>query len=152
MPMPAKNLSAASCRPGDAVIVSGPIGEHGITIMLARGELEIEADIASDTAPLAALVERILDAAPQARCMRDATRGGVATVLNEIAAGRLVAIIGDESAQAALTAIRSGPYGDGASIIGRVKADPAGIVLLKTRFGGTRILDLLIGDPLPRIC
>jgi hydrogenase expression/formation protein HypE len=182
------NLSAASCRPGDAVIVSGPIGEHGITIMLARGELEIEADIASDTAPLAALVERILDAAPQARCMRDATRGGVATVLNEIAAasrvaimidesavpireevagacellgidplhvaceGRLVAIIGDESAQAALTAIRSGPDGDGASIIGRVKADPAGIVLLKTRFGGTRILDLLIGDPLPRIC
>jgi hydrogenase expression/formation protein HypE len=120
--------------------------------------------------------------------MRDATRGGVATVLNEIAAasgvaiivdesavpicqavagacellgidplhvaceGRLVAIVGDESAQAALTAIRSGPYGDGASIIGRVKADPAGIVLLKTCFGGTRILDLLIGDPLPRIC
>ena len=182
------NLSAASCRPGDAVIVSGPIGEHGITIMLARGELEIEADIGSDTAPLAALVERILDAAPQVRCMRDATRGGVATVLNEIAAasgvaiivdesavpirqevagacellgidplhvaceGRLVAIVGDESAQAALTAIRSGPYGDGASIIGRVKADPAGIVLLRTCFGGTRILDLLIGDPLPRIC
>ncbi len=182
------SLSAASCRPGDAVIVSGPIGEHGITIMLARGELEIEADIASDTAPLAALVERILDAAPQARCMRDATRGGVATVLNEIAAasgvaimidesavpireevagacellgidplhvaceGRLVAIVGDESAQAVLTAIRSGPYGDGASIIGRVKADPVGIVLLKTCFGGTRILDLLIGDPLPRIC
>jgi len=182
------NLSAASCRPGDAVIVSGPIGEHGITIMLARGELEIEADITSDTAPLAALAERLLDAAPQVRCMRDATRGGVATVLNEIAAasrvaimidesavpireevagacellgidplhvaceGRLVAIVGEDSAQAALTAIRSGPYGDGASIIGRVKADPAGIVLLKTCFGGTRILDLLIGDPLPRIC
>jgi hydrogenase expression/formation protein HypE len=182
------NLSAASCCPGDAVIVSGPIGEHGITIMLARGELEIEADIASDTAPLAAVVERILDTAPQVRCMRDATRGGVATVLNEIAAasrvaimidesavpirqevagacellgidplhvaceGRLVAIVGEDSAQAALTAIRSGPYGDGASIIGRVKADPPGIVLLKTCFGGTRILDLLIGDPLPRIC
>jgi hydrogenase expression/formation protein HypE len=157
------NLSAASCRPGDAVIVSGPIGEHGITIMLARGELEIEADIGSDTAPLAALVERILDAAPRARCMRDATRGGVATVLNEIATasgvaiivdesavpirqevagacellgidplhvackGRLVAIVGDESAQAALTAIRSGPYGDGASIIGRVKATWRGL-------------------------
>jgi hydrogenase expression/formation protein HypE len=182
------NLSAASCRPGDVVIVSGPIGEHGITIMLARGELEIEADIASDTAPLAALAGRTLDAAPGTRCMRDATRGGFATVLNEIAAasgvaitidescvpireevagacellgidplhvaceGRLVAIVGEESAQAALAAIRSGPYGDGASIIGRVKADPPGIVLLKTRFGGTRILDLLIGDPLPRIC
>lgn len=66
--------------------------------------------------------------------------------------GRLVAIVGEPSAHAALDAIRSGPFGDGASIIGRVKADPAGIVLLKTRFGGTRILDLLIGDPLPRIC
>jgi hydrogenase expression/formation protein HypE len=182
------NLSAASCRPGDVVIVSGPIGEHGITIMLARGELEIEADITSDTAPLGGLVERILCAAPETRCMRDATRGGVATVLNEIAAasgvsitidessvpireevggacellgidplhvaceGRLVAIVGEESALAALAAIRSGPYGDGANVIGRVKADPPGIVLLKTRFGGTRILDLLIGDPLPRIC
>jgi hydrogenase expression/formation protein HypE len=182
------NLSAAGCHPGDAVIVSGPIGEHGITIMLARGELEIEADLASDTAPLFALAERILDAAPDTRCMRDATRGGVATVLNEIAAasavaimvdessvpireevagaceilgidplhvaceGRLVAVVGEKSAKAALEAIRSGPYGDGASIIGRVKSDPAGIVLLKTRFGGTRILDLLIGDPLPRIC
>jgi hydrogenase expression/formation protein HypE len=182
------SLSATTCRPGDVVIVSGPIGEHGITIMLARGELEIEADVASDTAPLAALVEGILAAAPETRCMRDATRGGVATVLNEIAAasgvaivideqcipireevagaceilgidplhvaceGRLVAIVGEESARAALGAIRSGPHGDGARIIGRVKADPAGIVLLKTRFGGTRILDLLIGDPLPRIC
>jgi hydrogenase expression/formation protein HypE len=182
------NLSAAGCRPGDAVIVSGPIGEHGITIMLARGELEIEADLASDTAPLFALAERILDAAPDTRCMRDATRGGVATVLNELATassvaimvdesavpireevagaceilgidplhvaceGRLVAVVGEKSAAAALEAIRSGPFGEGASIIGRVKADPAGIVLLKTRFGGTRILDLLIGDPLPRIC
>ncbi|MDB5107633.1 MAG: hydrogenase expression/formation protein HypE [Candidatus Binatus sp.] len=181
-------LSAASCRPGDAVIVSGPIGEHGITIMLARGELEIEADLSSDTAPLNMLVNRILDTAPDTRCMRDATRGGVATVLNEIAAasgvailidesaipireevagaceilgidplhvaceGRLVAVVGEHSAHAALDAIRSGPYGEDARIIGRVKPDPAGIVLLKTRFGGTRILDLLIGDPLPRIC
>jgi hydrogenase expression/formation protein HypE len=182
------NLSAAGCRPGDAVIVSGPIGEHGITIMLARGELEIEADLASDTAPLFALAERILDAATDTRCMRDATRGGVATVLNELATassvaimvdesavpireevagaceilgidplhvaceGRLVAVVGEKSAAATLEAIRSGPFGEGASIIGRVKANPAGIVLLKTRFGGTRILDLLIGDPLPRIC
>ncbi|MHB8382540.1 MAG: hydrogenase expression/formation protein HypE [Candidatus Binataceae bacterium] len=182
------NLSAAGCRPGDVVIVSGPIGEHGITIMLARGELEIEAELVSDTAPLHAVAARILDAAPDTRCMRDATRGGVATVLNEIAVssavaimvdencvpireevagaceilgidplhvaceGRLVAVVGENSAAAALQAIRSGPGGEGANIIGRVKPDPPGIVLLKTRFGGTRILDLLIGDPLPRIC
>jgi hydrogenase expression/formation protein HypE len=181
-------LSAAKCQPGDTVIVSGSIGEHGITIMLARGELEIEADIASDTSSLSALVERLLDATNEVRCMRDATRGGVATVLNEIATasgvgividescvplkeevagaceilgidplhvaceGRLVAIVGPDSATAALEAIRNAPHGAGASIIGQVKADPPGIVLLKTRFGGTRILDLLIGDPLPRIC
>jgi hydrogenase expression/formation protein HypE len=181
-------LSAAKCRPGDVVIVSGPIGEHGITIMLARGELEIEADIESDTAPLSALVEHLLDATGEVRCMRDATRGGVATVLNEIAAasgvgividescvplkeevagaceilgidplhvaceGRLVAIVSESSAQLALEAIQTAPHGAGATIIGQVKADPPGIVLLKTRFGGTRILDLLIGDPLPRIC
>ncbi len=181
-------LSAAKCRPGDVVIVSGPIGEHGITIMLARGELEIEADIESDTAPLSALVERLLDATSEVRCMRDATRGGVATVLNEIATasrvgividesrvplkeevagaceilridplhvaceGRLVAIVSEASATCALEAIRSAPHGADARIIGKVNADPPGIVLLKTSFGGTRILDLLIGDPLPRIC
>ena len=181
-------LSAAQCQPGDVVIVSGPIGEHGVTIMLARGELEIEAGIESDTAPLSALVERLLDVTCEVRCMRDATRGGVATVLNEIATasgvgiaidescvplkeevagaceilgidplhvaceGRLVAIVSEASAAMALEAIRSAPHGAGAQIIGRVKADPPGIVLLKTRFGGTRILDLLIGDPLPRIC
>ncbi len=181
-------FSAAGCKPGDVVIVSGPIGEHGITIMLARGELELEADIMSDTAPLSELVARMLDATDEVRCMRDATRGGVATVLNEIAAasrvgivldesrvplkeevagaceilgidplhvaceGRLVAVVSEAAAGAALRAIRSAPHGDGAAIIGRVKADPPGIVLLKTRFGGTRILDLLIGDPLPRIC
>ena len=181
-------LSAAKCRPGDVVIVSGPIGEHGITIMLARGELEIEADIESDTTSLSALVERLLDATSEVRCMRDATRGGVATVLNEIATasrvgividesrvplkeevagaceilgidplhvaceGRLVAIVSEASASCALEAIRSAPHGADARIIGKVNADPPGIVLLKTSFGGTRILDLLIGDPLPRIC
>lgn len=181
-------LSAAKCEPGDVVIVSGPVGEHGITIMLARGELEIEADIESDTASLSGLVERLLDATSEVRCMRDATRGGVATVLNEIAAasgvgividesrvplkeevagaceilgidplhvaceGRLVAIVSEASATRALEAIRNAPHGADARIIGQVNADPPGIVLLKTSFGGTRILDLLIGDPLPRIC
>ena len=181
-------LSAGKARPGDAVIVSGPIGEHGITIMLARGNLELESDIVSDTAPLAALVTRLLDASTEVRCMRDATRGGVATVLNEIASasgvgiildetrvplretvtgaceilgldplhvaceGRLVAIVGGGTAEAALAAIRSGPDGADAAIIGTVQETPPGMVLLKTQFGGTRIVDMLIGDPLPRIC
>jgi hydrogenase expression/formation protein HypE len=181
-------LSAASAQPGDAVIVSGSIGEHGITIMLARGEFALEADIVSDTAPLATLVAHLLDATMEVRCLRDATRGGVATVLNEIAKasgvgitieetavpvreevagacellgidplhvaceGRLVAIVSAAAADVALSTIRASRNGSNAAIIGRVTADPAGIVLLKTQFGGTRIVDMLIGDPLPRIC
>ncbi len=181
-------LSAANAQPGDAVIVSGSIGEHGITIMLARGEFELESDIVSDTAPLAALVARLLDATLEVRCIRDATRGGVATVLNEIAKasgvgitleetkvpvreevagacellgidplhvaceGRLIAIVSAAAADVALSAIRASRNGSNAAIIGRVTAEPAGMVLLKTQFGGTRIVDMLIGDPLPRIC
>jgi hydrogenase expression/formation protein HypE len=181
-------LGVASARPGDAVIVSGPIGEHGITIMLARGELDIEAEVSSDTAPLNGLVERLLDAAPGVRGLRDATRGGVATICNEVARsagvavvvdeeavpvrpevrgacellgidplyvaceGRLVAVVDGDQADAALGALRSHPLGEGAAVIGRVKDDPPGLVLLKTSFGGTRIVDLLVGDPLPRIC
>lgn len=181
-------LGAVHARPGDAVIVSGPIGEHGVTIMLARGELDIEADITSDTAPLNGLVHGLLDATPGVRCLRDATRGGVATILNEVAQasgvavvvdeerlpvrpevtgaceilgidplyvaceGRLVAIVDGSAADAALDAMRSHPLGEGAAVIGRIKDDPPGLVLLKTTFGGTRIVDMLIGDPLPRIC
>jgi hydrogenase expression/formation protein HypE len=176
-------------RPGDAVLVSGPIGEHGVTIMLARGELDIESDLTSDTAPLNGLVTTLLDACgADVRRMRDATRGGVATVLNEVAddagaavvveedaipvrpaargacellgidplyvacEGRMVAIVSAEAAATALTAMRSHPLGEHAAIIGRVADDPPGLVLLKTAFGGTRIVDLLVGDPLPRIC
>jgi hydrogenase expression/formation protein HypE len=182
-------LGAATVRPGDAVLVSGPIGDHGITIMLARGELDIEADIVSDTAPLHRLVARLLDATGAGvRCLRDATRGGVATICNEVARaadvavvieedavpvrpavrgaceilgldplyvaceGRLVAVVDGGLAEAALGALRADPLGEGAAIIGRVRDDPPGLVLLKTEFGGTRIVDLLIGDPLPRIC
>jgi hydrogenase expression/formation protein HypE len=181
-------LGVATARPGDAVIVSGPIGEHGITIMLARGELDIEAEVSSDTAPLNGLVERLLDAAPGVRGLRDATRGGVATICNEVARaagvavvvdeeavpvrpevrgacellgidplyvaceGRLVAVVDGDQAEAALGALRSHPLGEGAAVIGRVRDDPPGLVLLKTSFGGTRIVDLLVGDPLPRIC
>jgi hydrogenase expression/formation protein HypE len=181
-------LSAAGARPGDAVIVSGPIGDHGVTIMLARGELDIEADVRSDTAPLTELVGRLLDAAPATRCIRDATRGGVATICNEVAQasdvavvvderlvpvrpevrgaaeilgidplyvaceGRFVAVVDAAEADRAVEALRSHPLGDGAAVVGRVKDDPAGLVLLKTDFGGTRIVDMLVGDPLPRIC
>jgi hydrogenase expression/formation protein HypE len=181
-------LGMATARPGDAVIVSGPIGEHGITVMLARGELDIESEVESDTAPLNGLVERLLDAAPGVRGLRDATRGGVATICNEVARaagvavvvdedsvpvrpdvrgacellgidplyvaceGRLVAVVDGDQADAAMAALRSHPLGEGAAVIGRVRDDPPGLVLLKTSFGGTRIVDLLVGDPLPRIC
>jgi hydrogenase expression/formation protein HypE len=181
-------LGVAKARPGDAVIVSGPIGEHGITVMLARGELDIESEVESDTAPLNGLVERLLDAAPGVRGLRDATRGGVATICNEVARaagvavvvdeeavpvrpdvrgacellgidplyvaceGRLVAIVAGDQVDAAVGALRSHPLGQDAAVIGRVRDDPPGLVLLKTSFGGTRIVDLLVGDPLPRIC
>jgi hydrogenase expression/formation protein HypE len=182
------SLGVARARPGDAIIVSGPVGEHGVTIMLARGELDLEADVRSDTAPLNGLVGALLDAVPGVRAMRDATRGGVATILNEIARaagvgvlvtedaipvgdevrgacellgidpmyvaceGRLVAVVPDDSASRAVEALRAHPFGSQAAVIGRVTDDQPGIVQLKTAFGGTRIVDVLVGDPLPRIC
>jgi len=182
------SLGVSRAQPGDAILVSGPIGDHGITIMLARGELDIEADICSDTAPLNGLVAGLLDAVPGVRAMRDATRGGVATILNEIAKaagvgvlvseddipvraevrgasellgidpmyvaceGRLVAVVPGEDSGPALAALRAHPLGEQAAVIGHVRAEQPGIVQLKTAFGGTRIVDLLVGDPLPRIC
>jgi hydrogenase expression/formation protein HypE len=185
---PGTSLGVARARPGDAIIVSGPVGDHGITIMLARGELDIEADVASDTAPLHELTAALLDAVPDTRAMRDATRGGVATILNEIAAdaavgvlvsedsipvrdsvrgacellgidpmyvaceGRMVAVVPGASADRAVAALRALPLGAEASVIGHVTAEDPGLVRLRTSFGGTRIVDLLVGDPLPRIC
>ncbi len=182
------SLGVAQARPGDAVLVSGPIGDHGVTIMLARGELDIEADLRSDTAPLNGLAAGLLDAVPGVRALRDATRGGVATILNEIAKsadvgvlvseeaipvrtevrgaaellgidplyvaceGRLVAVVDGGQAEQALATLRAHPLGEEAAIIGEVIDGPAGLVSLKTVFGGTRIVDLLVGDPLPRIC
>jgi hydrogenase expression/formation protein HypE len=182
-------LSAAAPRPGDVVLVSGPIGDHGVTVMLARGELDIEADIGSDTAALNGIAADLLDAAGDGvRLLRDATRGGVATICNEVAVaaqvavvlderslpvrpvvngasellgidplyvaceGRFVAVVAPEKADVALAALRAHPLGEGAAVIGTVKEDPPGLVLLRTSFGGTRIVDLLVGDPLPRIC
>ncbi len=182
------SLGIANAQPGDAILVSGPIGDHGVTIMLARGELDIEADIVSDTAPLNGLVAGLLGATSGVRALRDATRGGVATILNEIATaagvgvliveddipvrpqvrgaaellgidpmyvaceGRLVAVVDAAEADTALAALRAHPQGQQAAVIGKVTAEPQGIVQLKTAFGGTRIVDLLVGDPLPRIC
>ena len=181
-------LGAARARPGDAVIASGPVGDHGVTVMLARGELGIEAGVRSDTAPLHELVARLLEATPQVHVLRDATRGGVATVVNEVATasgvaiileedavpirpevvgacellgidplyvaceGRFVAFVEGGAADRALDALTSHPLGSGAAVMGTVKDDPPGLVLLRTTFGGTRIVDKLVGDPLPRIC
>jgi hydrogenase expression/formation protein HypE len=181
-------LGAVNVRPGDAVLVSGPIGDHGTAIMLARGELELACELSSDTAALSGLVDALFAAGVEIRCMRDATRGGVATILNEIAdaanvaiivdeaaipvrdevrgaceilgidplyvacEGRLLAIVEGGAAQTALSALRPHPLGAEGAIIGTVKDEPPGLVLIKTQFGGTRIVDMLVGDPLPRIC
>ena len=183
-----RRLSPELVRPGDVVLVSGTLGDHGVAVMLARGDLDLEADVQSDTAPLNGLVEALLAAAPATRWLRDPTRGGVGTVCNELAAdagvavvlqesslplhrpvvgacdllgidplyvaneGKLVAVVPPEQAQAALAAMRSHPFGADAAVIGRIAAEPERIVLLETSFGGTRIVDMLVGDPLPRIC
>ncbi|MDQ2902926.1 MAG: hydrogenase expression/formation protein HypE [Chloroflexota bacterium] len=176
-------------QPGDRVLLSGPVGDHGIAIMLAREALEIETDIQSDSAPLHTLVAALLEAAGAGiHCLKDPTRGGVATSLNEMALGsevsvaldeqaipvhaevrgaceilgldpltianegKLLAIVAPEKAERALAAMRDHPLGREAAIIGTVQAEPAGMVFLRTDIGGMRVLDMLVGDPLPRIC
>jgi hydrogenase expression/formation protein HypE len=182
-------LAAGAIRAGDRVLVSGTIGDHGMAIMIARGGMELEVDLASDTAPLHELAAGLLAAAGAGvRCLRDPTRGGVATVLNELAMaaevsividepavpvrgevtgaceilgidplyvaneGKLIAIVAPEAEAAALEALRAHPLGADAAVIGAVRADPPGMVLLDTAFGGSRVVDMLAGDPLPRIC
>ncbi len=186
---PRAALSPDALRPGDRLLVSGPVGAHGMAIMLARGEFELDAPIVSDTRSLWPMADALLDAAgPGLRCMRDATRGGVASVLNELARasgvamlvreaavpvapavrgaaeilgidplyvaneGVLVAAVAPESAEAALAAMREAPGGEGAAEIGAVRTEPPGMVLVETSFGGKRVMDQLVGDPLPRIC
>ena len=182
------DLSPVAIRPGDRVLVSGTIGDHGMAIMVARGELELELDLPSDTAALHGLVDALLDATDGVRCLRDPTRGGLATVLNELALaaevavvldeaaipvrpevngaceilgidplyvaneGKLVCIVDPAAADAALAALRAHPLGAAAAIVGEVRPDPAGMVFLDTAFGGSRVVDMLAGDPLPRIC
>ena len=182
-------LSPAFLQPGDKILVSGRIGDHGTAIMLARGEFELDADIKSDTRCLWPMVDKLLDQAGLSlRCLRDATRGGVASVLNELARasrvamvineaavpvhpavagaaeilgidpmhvaneGKLVAVVASEAADAALAALRSMPGGEEAAEIGECKTEPEGMVLMATAFGGKRVMDQLVGDPLPRIC
>jgi hydrogenase expression/formation protein HypE len=187
-------ISATRAQVGDKVILSGTIGDHGTTIMVARGDLELETEIESDTAPLGALVREMLDATARAgmvdalHCLRDPTRGGLATTLNEIALssevcieiheglipvreevkgaceilgldplyvaneGKLVALVSSEAAELLVESMRRNPYGRDACIIGEVKREPQGIVTMRTGFGGTRIVDMLVGEQLPRIC
>lgn len=183
-----RRLGPELVEPGDVVLLSGAMGDHGMAVMLARGELAIEADITSDTAALGGLVDDLFAAAPDTRWLRDATRGGVATVCNELVRsagfgvildedtlpvhpavagacdllgldplyvaneGKLVAVVPAAQADAALAALRAHPLGAEAARIGRVVDDPAGIVAMRTTFGGSRIVDMLVGDPLPRIC
>jgi hydrogenase expression/formation protein HypE len=187
--IPGVEISPSSVRPGDKVLLSGPIGDHGITILLARGDLDLEAELFSDTRSVFPLVQELVHVAgPGVRWMRDPTRGGVATSLNELARdcghgivlfeekipvrdtvrgacellgldplhianeGQFLAIVSAEHAEAALHAVRIAPGGAEAGIIGEVRVEPAGSVLVTTLYGGNRMVDMLVGDPLPRIC
>ena len=182
-------LSPGALRPGDKILVSGTIGAHGTAIMLARGELGLDADIESDTRSLWPATDALLEAAgPSLRTLRDATRGGVASVLNELARaagvaivvnegdvpvdpavagaaellgidpmyvaneGTFVAFVAADAADAALAALQAVDGCDRAVVIGEVKTEPPGMVLVNTAFGGRRVMDQLVGDPLPRIC
>ncbi len=181
-------LSAASARPGDAVLVSGYLGDHGIAIMAEREGLEFDCPVASDSAALHTLVAAMLDASTAIRTLRDPTRGGLSSTLNEIAGqsgvgtaieesaipvreavrgacellgldplyvaneGKLVAIVAPEAAEAILTAMRAHPLGRDAVRIGTVTQANAGMVTLRTALGTTRVVDMLSGDQLPRIC
>jgi len=181
-------LDVEQVRPGDVVLVSGYVADHGMAVMLAREALELDAEIESDSAALHGLVAALLAAAPDTRVIKDPTRGGVASALNEIAArtrlaisvdeervpvriavrgaceilgldplhianeGKLVAIVPREQADEALRALRGHPLGVDAAIVGEVLKEPEGMVLLRTGIGGSRVLDMLVGDPLPRIC
>ena len=183
-----RELSSRSVCSGDKVLLSGSMGDHGMAVMLARGNLAIEADIRSDTASLSPLVEVLLAAAPSTRWLRDATRGGVGTVCNELAQacglavvldearlpvqpmvmgacellgidplyvaneGKFVAVVAPDEVEAGLAALRSHPLGADAAEVGEIVTEPAETVVLRTGFGGSRIVDMLVGDPLPRIC
>jgi hydrogenase expression/formation protein HypE len=186
---PRAAVSAAAVRPGDRVVLSGYIGDHGSTVMLARGHVDLEARLRSDTRSIWPFVDRMLAAAGAGvHWMRDPTRGGVATALNELARdthlgivlneeavpvrdevrgvcellgldplhiaseGQFLAVIAPDYADAALAAIRTVPGGETAAIIGDIRETPAGTLVASSSYGGLRVIDMLVGDPLPRIC
>ena len=182
------NVSGANAKPGDVVVLSGTIGDHGIAVLGARGELGFQSSLQSDVAPLNHLIAAILDVCLNVHVLRDPTRGGLATTLNEIAVqsnvgillreetipvhsevnaacemlgfdplyvaneGKLVAIVPKEEAEKVLAVMKSTRYGEGAVVIGEVVAEPKSRVLLKTTLGSTRVVDMLAGEMLPRIC
>ena len=186
--MPGKEISGSGARPGDVIIVSGYLGDHGIAVLGARGELGFESDIQSDVAPLNHVIASCLKTSDQLRVLRDPTRGGVASALNEISQqsnagmtlfenaipvrpavaaacemlgfdplyianeGKFIAIVGKGDGEKVLKVIQEHPYGEGAAIIGEVTDSPKGRVLMKTAIGGTRVVDVLAGEMLPRIC
>lgn len=185
---PSRQLGASQVQRGDRIIVSGAIADHGMSVMMARGDLAIEAPIKSDTRAVNHLVEALMVAVPQTRWMRDATRGGLGTVLNELAVatgwgiaiedesipvhdmtrgacdmlgidpiyvaneGMFCAVVPADQVDTALEALRALPGGEEAANIGRVVSKPESSVVMVTAFGGTRMIDMLVGDPLPRIC
>jgi len=181
-------ISAGRARPGDRVLLSGYVGDHGMAILSKRENLEFEGAIESDTAPLHGLVAAMLEASYDIHCLRDPTRGGLATTLTEFAAasgvgieliesqipvreavrgaceilgldplyvaneGKLVAVVAPQAAQAVLDAMRAHPLGRDACIIGEVVTEHPRMVIMKTGIGGSRIVDTLFGEQLPRIC
>jgi len=183
-----RDPSGRHARPGDVVLVSGSLGDHGIAVLEARGELGLASDIQSDVAPIHGLVEALYQVCTEVHVLRDPTRGGLATTLNEIARqsdvgielqetaipvrpsvqsacellgmdalyvaneGKLVVFAAEAEAETALAALRRTRYGEQACVIGRVLSEPAGKVLMRTAIGGTRIVDMLAGEMLPRIC
>jgi len=185
---PGRSLSVSAARPGDAVLVSGTLGDHGIAILAAREGLELETALESDSAPLASLTAAMLEACPAIRWMRDPTRGGLASALNELALasrvgvqleeralplrdevragcellgldplyvaceGRLVAVVPAEEAEPLLAVMRAHPDGRQAAHVGRIVAEHGGIVSMRSAVGGERVVRMLAGEQLPRIC
>lgn len=183
-----RHLSIASARPGDRVIVSGTMGDHGIAIMAAREGIEFESPVVSDAASLGGLAEAVMNACRETRCMRDPTRGGLASALNELASasaagvliresqipirpavqgaceilgldplyvaneGKLIAVVPEDGAAAVLSAMRNHPLGRDASIIGDIVAEHPRMVTMESIAGGRRIVSMLAGEQLPRIC
>jgi hydrogenase expression/formation protein HypE len=182
------NISGANAQPGDKVLISGTIGDHGVAILSSREGLEFSTSLKSDCAPLNDLVAQMLEVSKDIHCLRDPTRGGLSSTLNELARqsqvsiwveenripvkeevrgacellgldpfilaneGKLIAIVGSESADEILKVMRAHPFGQAAAVIGEVREEPKAKIILRTSIGSTRILDMMVGEPLPRIC